>query len=106
MKGKQYNYRSELEKRLAMFASEAKKERYYSDLKTQLDQITSRLAESRKNDLITFKDQIKLHLEEDIASRYYLEKGVVEVAFKYDQDVKKAIDVLNNTNLYKKTLNQ
>ena len=105
MKNKPYNYRSELEKRLALFTNEAKKERYYTDLKIQLDQISIKLAESRKNDLITFKDQIKLLLEEDIASRYYLEKGAVEVAFKYDEDVKKSIEVLNNSTQYKKILN-
>ena len=105
MKNKSYNYRSELEKRLALFTNEAKKERYYTDLKIQLDQITTKLAESRKNDLVTFKDQIKLLLEEDIASRYYLEKGAVEVAFKYNEDVKKSIEVLNNSTQYKKILN-
>ncbi|MBK5278157.1 MAG: S41 family peptidase [Bacteroidia bacterium] len=105
MKNRSYNYRSELEKRLAMFTTEAKKERYYADLKIQLDQIDIKLAESRKNDLITFKDQIKLLLEEDIASRYYLEKGAVEVAFKYDEEVKKSIAVLNDSNQYKKILN-
>ncbi len=105
MKNKPYNYRSELEKRLALFTNEAKKERYYTDLKIQLDQISSKLADTRKNDLTTFKDQIKLLLEEDIASRYYLEKGAVEVAFKYDQEVKKSIEVLNNSAQYKKILN-
>ena len=105
MKNNPYNYRSELEKRLALFTNEAKKERYYADLKIQLDQIGTKLADSRKNDLISFKDQIKLLLEQDIASRYYLEKGAVEVAFKYDQDVKKSIDILNNSNQYKKILN-
>ncbi len=105
MKNKPYNYRSELEKRLALFTNEAKKERYYADLKIQLDQITTKLAETRKNDLVTFKDQIKLLLEEDIATRYYLEKGAVEVAFKYDDEVKKSIEVLNNSTQYKKILN-
>lgn len=105
MKNNPYNYRSELEKRLALFTNEAKKERYYADLKIQLDQIGTKLADSRKNDLMSFKDQIKLLLEQDIASRYYLEKGAVEVAFKYDQDVKKSIEVLNNSNQYKKILN-
>ncbi len=105
MKNNPYNYRSELEKRLALFTNEAKKERYYADLKIQLDQIGTKLADSRKNDLMSFKDQIKLLLEQDIASRYYLEKGAVEVAFKYDQDVKKSIDILNNSNQYKKILN-
>ena len=105
VKSKPYNYRSELEKRLSLFTHEAKKEKYYTDLKIQLDLIESKLAETRKNDLMTFKDQIKLYVEEDIASHYYLEKGAVEVAFKYDQDVKKSIEVLNNSIQYKKILN-
>jgi carboxyl-terminal processing protease len=105
MKNKPYNYRSDLEKRLTLFTTEAKKERYYADLKIQLDQITTKLANTRKNDLVTFKDQIKLLLEEDIATRYYLEKGAVEVAFKYDEEVKKSIEVLNNSAEYKKILN-
>jgi len=105
MKNKPYNYRSELEKRLTLFTTEAKKERYYADLKIQLDQITTKLADTRKNDLVTFKDQIKLLLEEDIATRYYLEKGAVEVAFKYDEEIKKSIEVLNNSTQYNKILN-
>ncbi len=105
VKSKPYNYRSELEKRLSLFAQEAKKEKYYADLKIQIDQIESRLAETRKNDLITFKGQLKLFVEEDIAAHYYLEKGAVEVAFKYDQDVKRSIEVLNNSIQYKKILN-
>ena len=105
VKSKPYNYRSELEKRLSLFTHEAKKEKYYTDLKIQIDLIESKLAETRKNDLMTFKDQIKLYIEEDITSHYYLEKGAVEVAFKYDQDVKKSIDILNNSIHYKKILN-
>ena len=44
-------------------------------------------------------------LEEDIVSRYHLEKGSVESGFKYDKDVKVAADVLRNTAQYKKLLN-
>jgi carboxyl-terminal processing protease len=105
VKNKPYNYRSELEIKLSLFTVEAKKEKYYTDLKVILDQIETKLNEGRKNHLLMFRDQIKLLLEEDIASRYYLEKGAVEVAFKYDQDVKKSIDILNNANQYNKILN-
>ena len=105
VKNKPYNYRSELEIKLSLFTVEAKKEKYYTDLKIILDQIETKLTEGRKNHSLMFRDQIKLLLEEDIASRYYLEKGAVEVAFKYDQDVKKSIDILNNASQYKKILN-
>lgn len=105
MQGKNYNYRSLAEVQLSALTEEAKRERYYNELKPQLDQLNTRLTEKRKHDLITFKDQIKMVLEEDIASRYYLERGSVETGFKYDNDVKKAIEVLNNRPQYNKMLN-
>ncbi len=105
MKGKEYNYRSRVEVELSSLTEEAKKERYYNELKPQLDAIRLRLTDGRKTDLITFKDQIKQLLEQEIASRYYLEKGSVEVAFKNDPDVKKAIEAMNNQAQYKKVLN-
>jgi carboxyl-terminal processing protease len=105
MKGKDYNYRSHAEIELASLVEEAKRERYYDVLKPQLDAINAKLTDSRKNDLVSFKDQIKMVLEEDIVSRYQLERGSVETGFKYDQDVKKAIEVLNNKAQYNKILN-
>ena len=105
MKGKKYDYHSEVEAQLAEVVDEAKKEGYYTELKPQLDQINTKLIDSRKNDLVTFKDQIKMLLEEDIVSRYYFEKGSVEAGFKYDNDIKKAIELVNNPSQYNKILN-
>ena len=101
---KEYNYRSHLEIQLNQLTKEAKTERFYEALKPQLDQIQSRLIESRKNDLITFKDQIKLLLEEDIVARYYLERGQVEVSFKEDAEINASVELLNNPSQYRKVL--
>lgn len=105
VKSKQYNYRSPVEVQLSLLKEQAKSERYYQDLQPQIDQIGELLKENRKKDLHNFKDQIKGFLEQDIASRYYLEKGITEVEFKYDADISKSIEVLNNTTEYKKKLN-
>lgn len=106
MKDKNYTYKSYLEYELQQFVAEARKEKYYGDLKGQLDHIQQRIAESKKNELMLYKDEIKLLLEEDIVSRYHLEKGSVEASFKYDDEVKQAIDVLHNRDQYRKLLNQ
>jgi carboxyl-terminal processing protease len=105
MKGKTYNYRSPVEIQLAQLTEEAKRERYYEDLKPQIQQMQARMTDSRKNDLLTFKDQIKNLLEEDIVAHYYYERGAVEVGFKRDLDIKKSIEILNNVPAYKKILN-
>ena len=104
MKGKDYQYKSALEYQLTEFTEEARKEKYFGELKTQLEQINARIAESKKNELMLHKDQIKMLLEEDIVSRYHLERGGIEAGFKYDNDVKKAIEIVHNQPVYKKTL--
>jgi carboxyl-terminal processing protease len=105
MKTKNYSYKSYMEYQLQQFTEEAKKEKYYSELKSQLDLVTARIAESKKNELALHKDEIRMLLEEDIVSRYHLEKGSVESGFKYDKDIKTATEILRNNAQYKKLLN-
>ena len=103
-KTKKVTYQTSLETELNDLILHAKRERSYDDIKPQLDLIQARIADGRKNDLMNFKDQIKPLLEEEIASRYYFEKGTVEARFKNDNEVKKAMDVLRNQSEYKKIL--
>src|SRR5688572_15675638 len=105
MKTKNYSYKSYMEYQLQQFTEEAKKEKYFSELKGQLDQVSARITESKKNELVLRKDEIKMLLEEDIVSRYHLEKGSVESGFKYDKDIKVASEILRNSAQYKKLLN-
>lgn len=104
MQTKKYTYKSSLEYELEEFAGQAKKEKYYSDLKPQIDHLQTRIADSKKNELTLYKDQIKMLLEEEIVGRYHLERGSIEAGFKYDQDVRKAIDIVHNPSQYKKIL--
>ena len=100
-----YKYTTYLEFGLEQFTEEAKKEKYYADLKGQIDQINKRIEDSKRNELMLYKDQIKMLLEEVIVSHQYLEKGKIETRFKYDEELKKAIEVVHNTTQYKKVLN-
>lgn len=104
MKGKNYQTQSLIEAELNELMEEAKREKFYNELKPQLDQIKARLADSHKNELVHHKDQIKQLLEKDIASRYYFEKGAVESGFKYDTEIKAAVGLLHNTSEYKNIL--
>jgi carboxyl-terminal processing protease len=105
MKDKDYKYTSYLEHELEEFASEAKKEKYYAEVKPQLDVIYSKINDSKKNELMLYKEQIKMLLEEEIVGRFHLERGSIEAGFKYDKDVKKAIELLHDSKQYKKILN-
>lgn len=105
MKGKDYTYKSYLEYGLQQLIDEAKKEKYYDGLKAQLDQIHTRLAEGKKNELTLYKDQIRKLIEEEIVARHHLDRGRIESAFKHDVDVKKAVELLHDEARYKKVLN-
>ena len=48
----------------------------------------------KKTDLINFKFEIKQLIESEIACRYYYQDGRVEASFKYDDDIKEALKVL------------
>lgn len=104
-KSKQYNYRSSVEIELNKLREQAKRELYYNELSPQIEQVAELVKESRKKELYTFRDQIRMLLEQDIASIYYLEKGVTEVEFKSDADIKKSMEVLSKPEYYKKILN-
>ncbi|MBL7875199.1 MAG: S41 family peptidase, partial [Cyclobacteriaceae bacterium] len=52
MKGKNYQTQSLIEAELNELMEEAKREKFYNELKPQLDQIKARLADSHKNELV------------------------------------------------------
>jgi len=71
-------------------------ENYYDDLKDAYAKITSDIDEAKKNDLMKNKDEIKEVLEEEIASRYYYDKGRIQVGLKNDKEAIKGIALLND----------
>lgn len=105
MKTRSYSYVSMMETELRKLEKDLTRERYYDEVKTQLAQIHNAIQKNRDNELIRYKDQIKMLLEQEIAARYFLERGRVEAGIKYDQGITKAIEILHNTQLYNKILN-
>jgi carboxyl-terminal processing protease len=104
LKDKDYDYTTKVESNIQELVNNAKKEQYYESIKGQIDNLKTQISHNKENDLKTFKDEIREELEEEIASRYYLQKGTVEASFDNDQDVMAAVKVLNNTSEYNKIL--
>ncbi|MTI22030.1 S41 family peptidase [Fulvivirga sp. RKSG066] len=97
---KDYSYTTEVEGNLKRLTANAKEEKYYRDIEPQLQQLRATLKQSKDNDLNDFSSQIKRLLEEEIASRYYFEKGSVESTFGDDPTIRKAIEVLADQGTY------
>ena len=104
LKGKDYTYTTKVEKSLDEMTKQSKQEKYYDAMKTQLEQMKKVITQDKENDLIKFKSQIIEYLEEEIASRYYLQKGIIEASFDSDNDIQAAIEVLNDKTKYNKIL--
>jgi len=106
LKSRKYSYQSLLEEQLQQLKKSARAERLYDELRPTIDQLQARLTDSRKNDLVTHREQLKRLLEEEIVGRYFMERGRVEVAFKDDPEVRKSVEMLTNQAAYAKTLNR
>lgn len=93
---KNYSYSTGSEKLLATLKTEATKEKQFGEIQTEYDALKARMAASKKNDLQLHKDEIKQVLENEIASRYYYEKGRFEANFKYDKELAQAVKVMQD----------
>lgn len=101
---KDYDYVTEVEQTIDDLIESAKDEKYYDDIEEQIVALRKKVQHNKESDLKKFEDEIKVQLEQEIVSRYYLEPGQIENAFDDDPVVKAAIEVLNNTEEYNSLL--
>jgi carboxyl-terminal processing protease len=104
LKDKDYDYTTDVEKQFVKLETSAKEEAYYQGIKEQLKQLKAQISHNKEADLMTFKDEIKYHLEYEIVARYYYQKGQREYLFKNDPDIQRSLEVLNNGSEYNKIL--
>ncbi|MDX2174652.1 MAG: S41 family peptidase [Bacteroidota bacterium] len=90
LSGKNYNYKTRSELELEDFKKNAITEKYYNDIKNELDALLAKMNTNKKEDLIKHKSEIKKYLEEEIISRYHYQKGRIEFSLKHDNDIVEA----------------
>jgi carboxyl-terminal processing protease len=97
---KEYEYETNTEKAIKKLEKDAEGEKYLADLKEHLESISSKMEESKNNDIERFKSEISELLEMEIATRYFYQKGKIETTIKHDEEIAKAIEVLNDIDIY------
>ncbi len=102
---KDFDYTTRVESQLDQLIANAKAEKYYNELESEIESLRENLDENKRNDYYKFKEEILLLLEQEIASRYYFQSGIIESSFKEDPDLLQAIDLLSNPAKYQKLLN-
>jgi len=104
--GKEFNLSSQMDDAIKALEVMAKKEKYYEGMKPAIEKLKSKVSTLKENYLATFKEDIRFMLEEEIVSRYYFHKGILEASLDHDLVVIEAANVLADISVYSKILNQ
>jgi len=97
---KEYDYITESDEKLDELIKIAQQEQYYNGAEKQFIDLKSRLAHDKDKDLQTFKPEIQDLLYQEIASRYFYQKGRIIASMSQDPELAKAIEVLKNPEAY------
>jgi carboxyl-terminal processing protease len=101
---RKFNYQTFTEASLGELVANAKREKYYDIHKDLFTELEKDLNHTLSQDLITFKKEITSLLEDEIIGRYFYEDGSYSWSIKTDDQVMKAIDVLNSREKYNSIL--
>jgi carboxyl-terminal processing protease len=101
---KDYSYKSETEIALDSLKEIAVREKYFDAMKPEYAAVQNKLSHDKKQDLLKHQDEITRLLENEIISRYYFLRGRIENSLKSDQDLKKAITLIEQPTQYQALL--
>ena len=98
VKDKKFSYTTESEKAIEKLKKTAKDEGYLDKIQPQIDQLEKNFAAEKENDLISNRKDIEELLRSEIVGRYYYQKGRIVASLEDDPDLKRAFEILLNTN--------
>lgn len=98
VKDKDFSYTTESEKAIEKLKKTAKDEGYLEKINPQIELLEKNLAAEKDKDLISNRKDIEELLRSEIVGRYYYQKGRIIASFNEDPDLKRAFEILLNTN--------
>ena len=98
VKDKKFSYTTESEKAIEKLKKTAKDEGYLDKIKPQIEALEKNLAAEKDNDLLSNRKDIEELLRSEIVGRYYYQKGRIIASLNDDPDLKRAFEILLNTN--------
>lgn len=104
VKSKDFKYDKQSEKMLEKLKEVAKFEGYMDGAEDEFKALEGKLTHDTNRSLDTFRPDIEEFLAAEILKRYYYQKGATEYQLKYDDELKKTIEVLSNPDKIKEIL--
>lgn len=99
-----FEYKTATEKELEDVIIAAEKDGYQQDISGNFNAIKKSIASSKQQALTSKKSEITRLLSEEIIKRYFYKEGLYDYYVKQNPEIKKAKEVLNNPNEYRKIL--
>lgn len=100
-----FKYDKVCEEMIKTLRETAEAEGYMTDeTKAQIDTLSRLLTHNLDHDLDTHRKEIEEYLGSEIASRYYYDRGKIAYELNRDKGFDKAVEILNNKELYNKIL--
>lgn len=100
LSGKDYSYKTETEEMLDSLKASAVREKNYEGAKNEFSALQARLSHDKKQDLTKHRQQVTEMLESEIVGRYYYHRGRIEQSLRYDEDLDKALHLLEQPTQY------
>jgi carboxyl-terminal processing protease len=104
LKDKKFTYESKSEQSLKSLIDIAKREHYYEGAQHEFEAMEKGLTLNLDRDLKDFSDDIRQLIKDEIASRYYYQKGAIIASLDDDKEIKTAKTLLNKPDSYKQLL--
>jgi len=101
---RKFSYRTITEMSLNELITNAKREKYYDIHEELFSELAKELRHTLDDDLKTFRNEITGLLEDEIIGRYFYEAGSIEWTIKTDEQVLKALEILNAAQDYNSIL--
>jgi carboxyl-terminal processing protease len=81
---KEYDYVTKSEKSLEEMKKNTEDEKYFEAMEKDFEAMKAHLAHNKKEDVTKNREEISRLLQEEIASRYYFQKGKIEASLQGD----------------------
>ena len=104
LKNRNFSYRTLTEESLNELISVAKREKYFDSNKDLFSKLEKDLAHNPDHDLDAFRNEITELLEDEILRRYFYESGAIAKTIKKDNQVMKAVEILNDKRTYESVI--
>lgn len=100
----EFDYHTQTEALLGQMESSAERESYKDAIGEQLESLKELIKEEKKKDIDKHRMEIEEMIRVEIVTRYYHQQGKLQAALKNDLEVKEALRIINDSELYKSIL--